>query len=258
MKSYTFGRRFIITFSLTVLMFLSVSSAAQAGFLYGTSKLWLQLTNPATSIVTGGGFVTTVPPDGVGMLAVTHYNMDSDIDFGSLYYDNFLIKLLTFGNKDSHRELMYAESLGENILPYGIFAYRANGDWYYHAKHSNAPAVLLYGYSWLVNIPAKLLRQLDAVLMVANIEDFTGISKVATWTLLIDLIPNILSLLVEIPLAIVNTIIGFFVAFLFNPWDSFCAIPGMIYFLIGTTVNAVLDVLGNCALIIWHTLKLIF
>lgn len=160
-------------------------------------------------------------------------------------HDNFLVKAVTFGNKESLRHPNTVYILGSNYIPYAVFVYGAN-DSFYLAKHLDAPSVLLYGYAWTINIPSRILEMLDGL---------TERERDYKFLLAIDVLFSILSAVVEAFFMFWNTILGFFIALLFHPWDSLCSILGAIYFAIFSTISAAWGVVSNIFLIPYHIIK---
>lgn len=172
-----------------------------------------------------------------------------------LLHNNFLIRILTFGNKASLGNLNTAYFLGENYAQYFIFAYNNKKKSFYIDKALDAPSVLLYFYSWLVNLPAKYLDIIDS-----NIDHASKFSKTFYEPTFLDkailtadwIISILICIFVEIPIAIINTIIGFFTALILHPLDSLCSSIGFLYFGIVTTFNAIWNILINIVMIPIH------
>ncbi len=148
-------------------------------------------------------------------------------------HDNGIIKLLTFGNAESLESLNAAYRMGCYVYPYSIFrySYRTNSV-SLMSTGLDAPSMLVYGASWILNLPQKLVNKIAYIL-----DSDTSISIFC----LLDLIPNVLMLAVEIPLAAVGTVAGAVIAFIFNPLDSLCSFLGMFYFLAMSIFTAVWD-----------------
>ncbi len=174
-------------------------------------------------------------------------------------HKNKLFKIATFGNKDSQRNLNAAYMGGRYFLPYSVFTYDVpRGNTYYWARHSDACSVLLYGYSWFINIPAKILNEIDSLFVLERLPNYNPKTDKAVdfsshkFACFLDIILNIASLVVEIPIAFANTVTGVLVAFIAHPWNSICSIFGLIYFGILSTIFAIWDVVADIVLIPFH------
>lgn len=234
----------------------------------GPSQAFAKLHSPILNYLVGlkpvYGPTTIADADGKPLLITLPYiqsarlgNMiDKVLKSGnpqSVFHNNFLIKALTFGDKASLGHLNSAYFLGENYVQYFLFA--SNGaESFYIDKAFDAPSVLLYGYSWLINLPAKYLDILDGMIEYASqMEKIFGFSFGQKVLATVDwLISIVVSIFVEIPIAFFNTIIGFFIGLIYHPFDSLCSIPGMFYFGILSTFNAIWGIIVNIIMIPVH------
>lgn len=166
----------------------------------------------------------------------------------SLYHNNSLIKLLCLGNRETLGYLNMAYVQGQYISPYILFVYGRQAN--YESKFLPAPAILLYNFSWLLNIPGKFLSDIDQQLQHSE-HPYTGES--AMWIFLIDdIISLIFATFVDIPTCLCNTVVGFFTSLVHHPLQSLIAIPGSLYFCIVTMINAIWVVVSNIVLILIH------
>lgn len=179
-------------------------------------------------------------------------------------YDNFFIKLLTFFNKKSLSNLNTAYFSGKLSLPYTVFIYNVdmskntiNDDWKYLAANSDCMSVLLYGISWALHTPAHILNEFDAFFKYRSDKEnsiYAGTNGGVDLCIFIDIIVHILSIIPELIIMIINTIIGFIIALLCHPIDSICSIGGFLYFLIPTIISAVWEFVSTPFLIVYHIL----
>lgn len=246
-----------IIIATTIFYFcLSINSCSFAGQLSGIGETWARILAPFTS------FIGDAEPVHVEIVPI-HKNMywvnlpriyteTQQLFFQrESFYNNGIIRLLTFWNKDVIGSLLIATTLGDTSIPYHIFLHGSN-DSIYMAKGLTAPGVLLYGYSWMINIPAKFLNTWDSFINLSDVGKLTGRDKLM---MTLDLLWSfILTIFIELPLAIINTVIGFFVALIYHPIDSILAIPGCIYYGVLSTVNAIWGILANIIMIPIHVL----
>lgn len=226
----------------------------------GVNETWLNLTTPISSFFLHDMAANDrIPlPDGKStyiyipaLQAIPfRYSLTGAPNANADFQTNWLAKLVTFGSEKALHDLNVAYYLGNNFIPYSMFTY-TEGNSYYLPYHLDAASVLLYGYSWLINLPAKYFDLLDTYIdnLGNDKSDHSGIAKfVATF----DIIVCILSLFVEFPLAVFNTIAGFFVGLFCHPLISICAIPGMFYFGILTTISALFGVVWYPIMCVYH------
>lgn len=166
------------------------------------------------------------------------------------WHGNWIARFLSFGNTDIMYRSSLAAMLGDFQIPYCLFIHEKNGS-VYLAKELNAAAVLLYGYSWIINIPAKFLNTWD--FFIENYQYFPIGMKIK---MTLDLIWSfIITLIIELPLAIINTLIGFIIAFIFHPINSLLAIPCCIYYFIISSINAIWGIVANIVMIPIHIIS---
>ncbi len=208
-----------------------------------SSNLYADVTNPVSWLVlsfSGGDRTSDMVSCSVGQYAAALVIAEGDAPERAVLADqsNFILELLSFGNEKSIKNLGIASGLGEHFFQYYIFAStvkRNEND--YLPLELDAFSVLVYGYSWFVNIPAKIFTQVGVISELTKHEGMF-VSLISY----IDPIVNILSLAIEVPLALFNTIIGFVLAFIFHPIDSLCSMLPAFYFLIKTTLTAIINI----------------
>lgn len=227
------------------------------------SMLWSKVTTPASSFILENPPKKEIPllvsPPSAGMAAPVHSmpinaklsKLSNDKD---IIHDNILFSLLTFGHEKSKINLNSSYIAGKYFLPYAIFTYDNKSNWYYWAAHSDAPSVILYGYSWLINVPAKILDEIDAVFKVyANLKgSIYPRSYLTNVMLLVDITLCVVSLIIEIPLAIINTLLGAIISLIWHPFDSLCSLLGMLYLFVPATVSSIWGIVANVFLIPYH------
>lgn len=256
----------ILRIILLIVCLLTPSQAFSSG-LHTISSCWIKLTTPISSF-----YYKSEPTLGMPFVIFNKKNkavvtcgvVGSLHHFPSLVdeftpHNNLLFKISTLGNKESQQNLTEAYVGGRYFLPYSVFTYDIFfNDSYYWARHSDACSVLLYGYSWLINIPAKILNEIDALLSIDRTKKYgSGDAQIVALSkhkfgCFIDIIINICSLVVEIPIAIANTVVGAAIAFVCHPLNSICSILGFIYFGIISTILAVWDIVADIFLIPYH------
>lgn len=248
---------YIISITCILYLSLSINSISFCGPLSGMGETWACITTPFTS------YIGDLKPSRFNVgpihkktywLNIPRIYTETEGNFFQRedFYNNGIIRLLTFWNNEVIGSLSMAAGLGDFQIPYYIFFHGSN-DSVYIAKGLTAPGVLLYGYSWIINIPAKFLTTWDSLINQSNkIGLFTLGDKVL---MTIDLIWScIITIFIELPLAIINTILGFFIALFYHPFDSILAIPGCIYYGVLSTVNAIWGILANIIMIPIHVL----
>jgi hypothetical protein len=136
-------------------------------------------------------------------------------------HSNVLLSLLTFGNAGSQRNLNTAYRLGVYGQSYVIFTHKRDTDSSsLLLTHLDAPSVLLYGFSWVVNAPQRWFKQ---AVFVVDSED-------APWYYLLDWLIAVPLFLLDLLFASIVTILGFALAFLLHPINSLCSFGGLLYF----------------------------
>lgn len=194
------------------------------------------------------------------VLELSQYNPNAFVGIWlkTFYHNNMFIGMSSFRNFRSVENINTAHILGENHINYVAFIYDAgnngklaNDKWFYYARHSDAPSILLYTYSYLINIPAKIIQQLNAISYIGT---KNGHEAPFSWAVLGDIIINIVDLLFEVALALVNFIPAFIIALVCHPIDSLCSILPMVYMGIVTTFNAVWDLVWGIIQLPYHVL----
>lgn len=249
-----------------IVCLLTPSQVLSFSFNSALASGWIKLTTPISSffcgakITEGMPFVITNENSKIATFGIigSIHALPAIVDNYSIH-DNYPFQIITFFNNESQRNLNSAYVGGRYFLPYSVFTYEIiSGDWYYWARHSDAFSVLLYGYSWLINIPAKILNEIDSLIAIDKSKNYGfGTSEIASLSshrlaCFIDIIINSCSLVFEIPIAIANTIVGTVIALFTHPVDSICSIMGFIYFVILSTVFAIWDIVSDIPLIIYH------
>ncbi len=217
---------------------------------------WLKITTPiCTFIMDGkpvlGGMSVKVKSRQTYSLIGYHeqFLQAYKIATGSILepHTNILSKIATLGNKESLQNLNSAY-LGARYLPYSVFTYSEDGKPFYWALRSDACSVLLYGYSWLINIPAKILEKIDFLTTLRDRDKTVSFSS--CFLIFFEILFNACSLVIEIPIAIANTMVGTVIALVAHPLNSICSILGFFYFATVSTIVSLWDVIANCLSII--------
>lgn len=248
---------FVVVASCIFYFSLSINSLTFCGPLSSIGDTWARITTPLTTYFGEAKplrfNVGPIHDKPYWLYIPGIYNETGENFFQrESFYNNGLIRLLTFWNKEVMGSIAMATSLGDSQIPYYIFFHGSN-DSVYIAKGLTAPGVLLYGYSWIINIPAKFLTTWDSFINISNKVGVVTFGDKILMTL--DLLWSfILTIFIELPIAIINTILGFFIALVYHPIDSIIAIPGCIYYGILATVNAVWGIIANIVMIPIHVL----
>lgn len=211
------------------------------------SKLYIGITNPVECF-TGNNSVYKELYMTPQQNLLENYTIDSVILISRINYaasnrfeimsysekhDNALIKLITFGNNDSLERLNAAYRMGTYCIPYALFSYDYGGDnWHLVSCQLDAFSNLVYGFSWIINTPQKLINKLA---FICSKDSYFNI-----YTLL-DIPINIFSCVFDTLCCIAGTYAGFFLGFLFHPIDSICSFFGMFYFIIYSFFIAIID-----------------
>ena len=234
-------------------------AAGESSWLMGLGKIWISITTPIGSFFGLGPSLATIDQNAGVLVGYVHRgNMVAMAMKGKEYvaHDNIFIKILTFGNSRTLANLNAANIAGKEYMPYAIFAYNKSGS-HYIASHLDAGSIVLYGVSWFMHIPAKLLDQIDANIYIESNKNpmkRDAVGRSIIFPHLIDCCINLLSLVVEIPIAIVNTVIGSIIALIWHPIDSICSILGLIYMLIATFITSLWGIVANIVMIPYHLL----
>lgn len=249
MNSHMLSQKRVIISFLFFLIFGAVSNSFASTLPKKINTFWIIITNPVCAFIEPE-FAQIIIKEYKGQpLYVTISDLNGPSFLESLNdspHKNFLIKILTFYNKKSLENLNIAAKLGEEYFPYAIFLYNQRSNWFFLAKQLDAPSVLLYGYSWIINISQKILQQTDTIFKYRH--KVVGVNYIQ----IIDDITNIASLFIEFPLSIFGTISGSIIGIICHPIDSITSILGMIYFIISTTLTAIFGVISNFLFLAIH------
>ncbi len=223
----------ISAFILFILLLCPIQ--ASASMMSNISAFYTHLTNPAAWFFDSPAFIPKFPfaASGVQVKASQEFSLP----FKTLS-NNFLLTLISFGNEKSINNLNLAKGLGTTAFQYYVIGHPSQNHWEYMASNMDAPSVLLYGYTWFINIPAKIFAQIGAISAGTDEFYYSGVE-----IFYIDTVFNIISLVIEIPVAMVNTCIGAVIAFIFHPIDSICGILPAIYFFIYSTLAAIWELI---------------
>lgn len=253
----------VLIFAFFLFFIFSPTQAFSSSTFETMSVFWGKITTPAATFIMEKPPRRDIPllasPLSGGIAAPIHSTPVnaklSDLsDKNDIYHNNILFSLLTFGHEKSKINLNSSYIAGKYFLPYAVFTYDNKSNWYYWAAHSDAPSVILYGYSWLINVPAKILDEIDAVFKIyANLKgSIYPRSYLNNVMLLVDIALCVLSLIIEIPLAIINTILGAIISLIWHPFDSLCSLLGMLYLFVPATVSSIWGIVANVFLIPYH------
>lgn len=160
----------------------------------------------------------------------------------SLLRRNFLVSLLTLGNDTSQRNLDAAYRMGAYGRTYSVLfhSYQEDSSTLVCAL-LDGPSMLLYGVSWLVNIPQKFVNQ---------VAYYTRPDSEVGWTPILDIVLAPLVLVLEGCFALLFTVVGFVLGCLLNPINSLASVGGMFWYLIPTLWTAVAGlVIGIMAIV---------
>jgi len=163
---------------------------------------------------------------------------------------NWILSIITLGRNRSQQSLDLAYQLGAYGRPYSILFYSSTDDKStFLPTVLDGPSMLLYGVSWLVNIPQKFVNDLAYVLH----ESWKKNGDCSYWVL-IDVVLTIVAYIIDICLGIVFTIIGVVVGCITCPLSSITSLLGMVWYLIPTLWTAVVELIFGCGrlLIFWH------
>lgn len=259
-----------VVFCLIILLVTSNGTANASQLVLNITQYYLYLTNPVSA------FCFDAPLTAIYMLVDEEDITNSKVEYGFPYqhlsyikdekmiienlinrnkannvlqHTNFLVKFLSFGNKDAMNSLNKAKILGENIIPYKFVNFNGKNDWFFVASSSNGAAMFVYGYSWLINLPAKFIKIIEKI---SYFSPKTNGTYPCTWWELIDLFVNFISLVIEIPLAFLGTIFGVILGTIMHPLDTLCALPASLYFMAVTTFNAIWDTIASVFLNLYN------
>lgn len=137
---------------------------------------------------------------------------------------NFILSLLTLGNDRSQRNLDIAYRMGAYGRPYSVLFHNYNQDGSRMLPvELDGPSILMYGVSWLVNIPQKLLHQ---------IAYYTRPDSNLSIFAVLDILIAPLVILLEGCFCVVFTILGFVIGCILNPISSLTSIGGAVWYLV--------------------------
>lgn len=154
-------------------------------------------------------------------------------------HGNPVAVLMTLGNGRSRTSLNAAYRMGAYGLPYTVFFH------HYHRDESrflftrlDGPSMLVYGVSWLFNMPQKLVNQVAYIVESGTEPNFFY---------LIDVVLALFVAVVDLALAVVFTGIGFVGGFVLHPIQSLCSLVGMFYFFVPAFWTAIAELLLGVA-----------
>lgn len=232
------------------------ASAAQPDSYFslkGTSYLWTIFTNPVESL---GRFLTNRPtaaeeqhvlPQKYGVASsdemvvywIRSNHTVSDragerpflVDPESSWLrQNPVLSLLTLGNRTSQRNLDAAYRMGAYGRPYSVLFHSYNKDnSVLVCVKMDGPSMLVYGVSWLINIPQKFLNQ---------VAYYTRPNSEVGWTPVIDIALAPLVLAFEFCFGVVFTAVGVVLGCLTHPIDSVTSLGGMLWYIIPLVLTA--------------------
>lgn len=241
------NKSIIMSLLLFLYLIFNTSNANAFSLIKGTGAIYIKITNPVEWVTSTQRMWEEqhMTPQYLENDAISSVVLVSRIGHtvsdrwkGKPYlfeHENFIFKLLTLGNANSRERLNAAYRMGCYNFPYALFCFDYRHDtWHLVATELDAPSMFVYGFAYIVNIPQKIINKSAYIA--------TKGTAPSLFTLL-DVLVNTVSLLIEIPCAIIGTVTGIFVAFLAHPWDSICSILGMVYMLVFSIFTAILDLL---------------
>lgn len=102
--------------------------------------------------------------------------------------------------------------------------------------------MLLYGFSWAINIPQRFVSKVPVILTVW--ERTPSEITVAKGLMLIDAVTSgITNCTFDLMFCFTNTLIGTVIAAVCHPLDFLCLLLGMIYFGICSIWTAIVDII---------------
>lgn len=136
--------------------------------------------------------------------------------------------------KDNNINLEKAYMLGTHGISWSLYqhSYNGRGDSGLIAFEFDGVSNLLYGFSWLINIPQKFIHQSAFLIDKGHLH------------LLIDMVVLIFVLGFEIVLATFTTAIGAIAGTILNPLDTVFAIPGGVWLALETIIAAVFQTIS--------------
>lgn len=240
---------------LTMVLALLSGSAHAASFFEEAGDWYNKFTNPISWLLDkqfrGGNILNQIPIDhrlpGVKNeserlnyhVSMDYYSAFVNIKDFADAHENFLLNILTFGNDESQRNLNIAYRLSLYVNQYHFFAYTRDS-WYYLPVHMDAGSIFMYGVSYVINIPQRVLTKID---LIWDINDYSyGLIHYSFGDKLIFMIDVVLSTLaqfIEFFFAVFGTMIGMVIAFICHPINSICSFVGIIYFAVPVLWSAI-------------------
>lgn len=253
--TYKIVSYFLISTTICLLS-MTIYSPSYGKSLAEIGEVWSKIQAPFSSYMRGlPTFHDAYLPDVYAATPGIYGYVNRTILQRDSLYNNIIVKILTFGSEKVLGGIGLAAVLGDTKIPYILFLHGPKKSAYL-AKEITAPGVLLYAYSWIINIPSKFLNSWDS--LISNQDYISIVGKLTFGDKIIftlDLIWSFLiTIFVELPLALINTVIGFFIALICHPIDSIIAIPGCIYYGILSTLNAIWGIVSNLIMIPIHVL----
>jgi len=244
----------IFSFFILFLLFSPINSFAKSPdslmTIKGASFLWTLITHPAETTThlmenknSNAELQHVIPQSFGGTDLTTAYWARSNHSVSDRWKDrpflsehnNAILSMMTFGNDRSQDNLNAAYRMGAYGLPYTVFFhhYRKDESSFVFTE-LDGPTMLVYGASWLLNMPQKLLNQL-AYTIESNSEP--------NLFYIIDIFLAILVALLDFSIGVIFTFIGFFAGFILHPINSLCSLLGAVYFIPPIIWTAVIDFL---------------
>jgi len=226
----------IVKSIVVLLVIVGSHSICKANSINGLSNIWFLFSNPVETLFfnknterqhctpqsRGGSHITTVTWTRSNHSVSDRWKSRPFLD------DNTPWSFLTFGNEESMTHLDAASRMGRYGIPYSLIFYHYNkAELRPVCMVFDGPSMLVYGWSWLINIPGKFFNQLAYTIQVGT--------EPSLWYLL-DFITMAIMGLIDIITCLFMTVVGFVIGCICNPIDSFCAIPGAIYYLLADTI----------------------
>ncbi len=126
------------------------------------------------------------------------------------------------------------------------FDYRNKNNWRFIALNQDAASNLLYAYTWIVNLPQKIIRH------------YYYIMNTKQPSLIIDLIISLLLIPVDFAVMAVCTMVGVIYGAITQPINTIIGIPGGLWLGLLSTFHAVVDTIIFIPKAIWATLTIFF
>lgn len=157
------------------------------------------------------------------------------------------VSVLAFSS-DSRINLESAYRLGTYGLRYHVveFDYRKKSEWRFLALNMDATSNLVYAYTWLVNIPQKLISH------------YYYIMDKKSPLLLIDFVISLFLIPVDLGLMMVFTTVGVLYGGIAQPIDTLLGVPGGLWLCLVSTWHAVAGIVVYGVKAVWATLTVFF